>query len=61
MKQGLFNTLTAYLGVAIGVLGLAAAAGVSVAVILNALTATVCLLLVGFRLIRRAEAQTRSF
>ena len=55
MLRGVFNKITAYLGVITGVLGLAAVAGLSVAVILNAMFATVWLLLVGYRLYRFAQ------
>lgn len=54
MLQSAFGKLTAYLGILTGVLGLVAVAGVSVAVILNALAATLWLLLVGYRLFRLA-------
>lgn len=54
MLKGVFNKLTAYLGIATGVLGIAAVAGVSVAVILNAVFATVWLFFVGYRLYRLA-------
>ena len=56
MRKGLFNRVTAWLGIATGLLGLAAVAGVGVAVILNALAATAWLLLVGYKLIRLASA-----
>jgi hypothetical protein len=51
LKSG-FGKLTAYLGILTGVLGLVAVAGVSVAVILNALAATLWLFFVGYRLVR---------
>lgn len=51
LKSG-FGKLTAYLGIITGVLGFLAVAGVSVAVILNALAATLWLFFVGYRLVR---------
>lgn len=54
MRKGVFHRATAWLGIATGLLGLAAVAGVGVAVILNALAATAWLLLVGYKLIRLA-------
>lgn len=54
MTKGIFNRVTAWLGIATGLLGLAAVAGVGIAVILNALAATAWLLLVGYKLIRLA-------
>ncbi len=58
MRNGVFNRLTAYAGIATGLLGFAAVAGIGVAVILNALAATVWLLLVGYRLLQLAQVQT---
>lgn len=55
MLKGVFNKLTAYLGVITGILGIAAVAGLSVAVILNAVCATLWLFLVGYRLYRLAQ------
>lgn len=55
MLRGVFRRLTAYVGILTGVLGLAAAAGVGPAVILNALFATVWLVLVGYELLRLAR------
>lgn len=55
MLKGIFNKITAYLGVITGMLGIAAVAGVSVAVILNAVCATVWLFFVGYRLYRLAQ------
>lgn len=52
MVKGVFNKLTAYLGILTGILGIAAVAGVSIAVILNALFATVWLFFVGYRLLK---------
>jgi hypothetical protein len=54
MLRGVFNKVTAYLGIITGILGLAAVAGLSIAVILNAVFATVWLLFVGYRLYRLA-------
>jgi hypothetical protein len=55
MLKGVFNKLTAYLGVITGILGIVAVAGVSIAVILNAVCATIWLFLVGYRLFRLAQ------
>jgi hypothetical protein len=55
MLKGVFNKLTAYVGIVTGILGIAAVAGVSIAVILNAVFATIWLFLVGYRLYRLAE------
>ena len=52
MRKGVFNKLTAYVGIATGALGIVAVAGVSIAVILNAVSATIWLFLVGHRLYR---------
>lgn len=52
MLNGVFGKITAWLGILTGVLGMAAVAGVGIAVILNAMTATIWLLLVGYRLSR---------
>jgi len=52
MLRGVFSKATAYLGVVTGLLGIAAVAGFSVAVILNALCALLWLLFVGYRLFR---------
>jgi len=49
MLQGLFNKLTAYLGILTGILGRLAVAGVGFAVILNAVSATLWLFFVGYR------------
>lgn len=54
MLQGVFNKLTAYLGILTGILGLMAVAGVGLAVILNAVSATIWLFLVSYRLNRLA-------
>lgn len=50
MLKGVFSRLTAYLGVITGLLGLLAVAGWGLAVILNAVFATIWLFLVGYRL-----------
>lgn len=55
MLKGVFNKLTAYVGIVTGVLGLAAVAGIDIAVILNAVVATIWLFLVGYRLYRLAQ------
>ena len=55
MLKGVFNKLTAYVGIVTGILGIAAVAGVNLAVILNAVSATIWLFLVGYRLYRLAE------
>ena len=55
MLKGVFNKLTAYVGILTGLLGIAAVAGVSIAVILNAVFATIWLYLVGYRLYRLAR------
>lgn len=52
MRKGVFHRLTATVGILTGVVGLAAVAGVGPAVILNALAATVWLVLVGYELLR---------
>jgi hypothetical protein len=52
MLKGVFNKPTAYIGIVTGLLGLAAVAGLGVAVILNALFATLWLFMVGHRLYR---------
>lgn len=55
MLKGVFNKATAYLGILTGILGIAAVAGVSIAVILNALFATIWLFFVGYRLLKLPE------
>ncbi len=54
MLKGVFSKLTAYIGILTGVLGIAAVAGLSIAVILNAVSATIWLFFVGYRLYRLA-------
>lgn len=55
MRKSVFSKVTAYLGVITGILGMVALAGVSIAVILNAVCATVWLFLVGYRLYRLSD------
>jgi hypothetical protein len=50
MLKSVFNKLTAYIGILIGILGILAVAGVSIAVILNAVFATIWLFFIGYRL-----------
>lgn len=57
MLRGRFNKITAYLGLATGILGLAAPMRLSVAIIGNALCATAWLFLVGYRLCQLAQDQ----
>jgi hypothetical protein len=54
MLRGVFSRLTAYVGIVTGVFGIAAVAGLGIAIILNALAATIWLFLVGYRLYRLA-------
>jgi hypothetical protein len=55
MLKGVFSKLTAYLGIVTGLLGILAVAGVGIAVILNALLATVWLFFVGYKLYRLSQ------
>jgi hypothetical protein len=55
MLRGVFNKITAYLGVATGILGIVSLAGFSLTIIMNALFATAWVLLVGYRLYRLAQ------
>ncbi len=55
MLKSAFNKITAWLGLATGILGLASITGLSVAIIGNALGATVWLFLVGYKLYRLPE------
>lgn len=55
MLKGVFSKLTAYVGIVTGALGIVAVAGISIAVILNAVSATIWLFLVGYRLYRLAH------
>jgi hypothetical protein len=52
MLKGMFGKTTAYLGLVTGILGIAALTGVTAVIIMNALFATVWVLLVGYRLFR---------
>jgi hypothetical protein len=54
MLKGVFSKTTAYLGVATGILGIVSIGGFGVAIILNAVCATIWILLVGYRLCRLA-------
>jgi hypothetical protein len=56
MLKGVFSKLTAYVGIVTGVFGIAAVAGVGIAIILNAVAATIWLFLVGYRLSRLAQS-----
>jgi hypothetical protein len=47
MLKGVFSKITAYLGIVTAVFGIAAVAGVGIAIILNAVAATIWLFLVG--------------
>jgi hypothetical protein len=55
MLRSAFNRITAWLGVATGILGVASLTGFGVAIIGNALCATVWLFLVGYKLLRLAR------
>lgn len=55
MLKGIFRKSTAYVGVATGILGIVSIAGWSVTIILNAVCATVWVLLVGYQLYRLGE------
>jgi hypothetical protein len=55
MLKSVFSRPTAYVGIATGVVGIAAVSGVDIAIILNAVAATIWLLLVGYRLYRLAK------
>jgi predicted Abi (CAAX) family protease len=50
MLKGIFNKLTAYVGLATGILGIVSITGWNVAIIMNAVFATVWVLFVGYRL-----------
>jgi hypothetical protein len=52
MLKSEFSKLTAYIGIMTGILGIIAVAGVSIAIILNALFATIWLFFVGYKLYR---------
>lgn len=55
MLRGVFNKITAYLGLAVGILGIVSLAGFTVTIIMNALFATAWILLVGYRLYRLGQ------
>jgi hypothetical protein len=55
MLGGVFNKITAYLGIATGILGIASLTRLSLAIIGNALFATAWLFLAGYRLYRLAQ------
>jgi len=55
MLRGVFTKITAYLGLATGILGIVSLTGLSVAIIMNALFATAWILVVGYRLCRLAR------
>jgi len=55
MLRGPFSKITAYVGLATGILGIASLTGLGPVIIGNALFATVWLFLVGFRLCRLAQ------
>lgn len=52
MLKGIFSKSTAYLGLVTGVLGIVSIAGMNVTIIMNAVLATVWVLLAGYRLYR---------
>lgn len=56
MLKGVFSRLTAYVGILTGVLGMAAVAGVGVAIIPNALAALLWVFLVGYRLLQLSRS-----
>jgi hypothetical protein len=55
MLRGVFNKITAYLGLATGILGIVSVAGLTLTIIMNALFATAWILVVGYRLYRLAQ------
>ncbi|PYX49192.1 MAG: hypothetical protein DMG76_37910 [Acidobacteria bacterium] len=55
MLGGVFNKITAYLGLATGILGIVSLAGLTLTIIMNALFATAWILVVGYRLYRLAQ------
>jgi len=55
MLKGVFNKITAYLGLATGLVGIASLAGFGVTVIVNAVLATVWIFLIGYRLLRLGQ------
>lgn len=60
MLKGLFNKMTAAVGLITGVLGIVSIAGWAVTIILTAVFATLWLLLVGYRLYRLSQQQSTS-
>jgi hypothetical protein len=58
MLRGVFNKITAYLGLATGILGIASLTGLTLTIIMNALFATAWILVVGYRLCRLAQEQS---
>ena len=55
MLRGVFNKITAYLGLATAILGIASLTGLSLTIIMNALCVTAWILVVGYRLCRLAQ------
>ena len=55
MLRGVFNKITAWLGLVTGILGMVSLAGFNLTIILNALFATAWILFVGYRLCRLAQ------
>lgn len=55
MQRSIFGKLTAYVAVLTGILGIIACTGWTVAVILNAVLATLWVLLAGYRLVRLSQ------
>ncbi len=58
MLRGVFNKITAYLGLATGILGIVSLTGLSLTIIMNALFATAWILVVGYKLYRLAQEQS---
>jgi hypothetical protein len=58
MLRGVFNKITAYLGLATGILGIVSLTGLTLTIIMNALFATAWILVVGYRLCRLAQEQS---
>jgi hypothetical protein len=58
MLRGVFNRITAYLGLATGILGIVALTGLALAIIMNALFATAWILVVGYRLCQLAQKRS---
>ena len=53
-----FNKITAYLGLATGILGIVSLTGLTLTIIMNAIFATVWILVVGYGLCRLAQEQS---